>query len=50
MLGGELLVLVLASQHHDVVDSYALVMQAVVLPLTVVTVGVYAYRSIRGRG
>jgi cation:H+ antiporter len=41
--------LVLASQHHDVLDSYTLGMQTVVLPLTVVTIAVVTYRAIRGR-
>ena len=42
--------LVLRSQQHDALGTYALVMQMIVLPLTVLTLAVGAWRTWRGSG
>ncbi|ODS62825.1 MAG: sodium:calcium antiporter [Arenimonas sp. SCN 70-307] len=41
--------LVLFAQDHDALDSYSLVMTTVVIPLTVVTMAVVAWRELRPR-
>ncbi|WP_290886493.1 calcium/sodium antiporter [Arenimonas sp.] len=41
--------LVLYAQEHDALDEYSLVMRTVVIPLTVITLGVVAVRELRHR-